>query len=376
MANPYTNQSPANFNSNPPPNNNTQTADNQVDWQKHIDKIGTPLLNFCEGVNNATRSAFDRLMLNGIIARTSAYTIQTTDQGKLITGSGTFTISLPAPSVGPNFAIAVKNIGTGGITISAPGSTIDGSSSIPLSAQESAIVLSNGTSWTSIGRNVPVSNAGRLLGVSVFTASGTWTRPTGTVAVEALVVGGGGGSGGAVGPSAGQVTMVGAAGGGGVSYGYITENILASETVTVGLGGAAGNSGGSNGAGGGESRFGVHVRAFGGSGTNGATPVAFNTSAVAVGGQGGAISNPVGSVVGYSVTGEDGEGVMLVSNGAGSQNITGGRGGGSILGGGTFSAGIATQYGTGGGHNTRQSNVVSSAGRAGSSGIVIIKSYG
>lgn len=101
-----------------------------------------------------------------------------------------------------------------------------------------------------------------------YTASDTWTKPTGMgtngyIVVE--VVGGGGGSGGCAATSSGQVAEAGGGGGGGYARKKISSASLSStETVTVGEGGTAGASGQNTGGTGGTSSFGAHCSAAGG----------------------------------------------------------------------------------------------------------------
>lgn len=93
--------------------------------------------------------------------------------------------------------------------------------------------------------------------VQIFSSSGTWTKPSsGTVAL--IQVWGAGGSGGANGGGGG--------GGGGYNQSIVLLSTLgATETVTIGTGGAASNSSNS-GSPGGTTTFGSWVAAYGGSG--------------------------------------------------------------------------------------------------------------
>lgn len=95
--------------------------------------------------------------------------------------------------------------------------------------------------------------------VSTFTASGTWTKPTGTSVHYAFVVGGG--SGGA---RSSTGSAVGGAGGGFAQGWFISANLLSAETVTIGTGGVGQNSANTTGSGGGLSSFGTKLSASGG----------------------------------------------------------------------------------------------------------------
>jgi hypothetical protein len=88
----------------------------------------------------------------------------------------------------------------------------------------------------------------------VFTASGTWTKPTGAKIVEVTCIGAGGG-GGASFPGAG---------GGRVTARIPADQLPATVAVSVGTGGAGGNT--ARGGSGGGATFGAYVGTLGGGG--------------------------------------------------------------------------------------------------------------
>jgi len=194
---------------------------------------------------------------------------------------------------------------------------------------------------------------GVLMGVQVFTASGTWNKPAGCTAVEVWVVGGGAGGGGS------NISALGGGGGGagGTSYKRITAGLGATETVTIGAAGAAGAAAGGDGNAGGTSSFGAHCSATGGGGGKG-------TAATALGGVGG-----------------DGSGGTLNMRGAPGTNGAadrGGMGGSSQFGGGGVGANngagnAAGNYGSGGAGG--ENDGTNQPGGAGSAGLVIVKEY-
>lgn len=112
----------------------------------------------------------------------------------------------------------------------------------------------------------------------IFTADGTWTKPTDCTKVKVTVVGGGGGSGAVKGkghssmaPPKRSTSISGAGGAGGTSIKLIDVTSISSETVTVGAGGSAGTIAGTtsnpgDGSNGSTSSFGSHCSATGGAG--------------------------------------------------------------------------------------------------------------
>ena len=110
-----------------------------------------------------------------------------------------------------------------------------------------------------------------LTGMQVFDTAGafTWTKPAGVKSILYFVTGGGGG----VAPGGNHNTEFSGGGGGGTAMGFLDVTNLASETGTVGGGGAG---------------QGVTIGGTGGSST-------FGSTITAIGGQGGGLnSNPFG----------------------------------------------------------------------------------
>ena len=61
--NPYTSVTIAGFNQNPPPDDGTQAASNQLEWQKHVDKLASPVRTLSESINTNALSAFGALVM-------------------------------------------------------------------------------------------------------------------------------------------------------------------------------------------------------------------------------------------------------------------------------------------------------------------------
>jgi hypothetical protein len=195
--------------------------------------------------------------------------------------------------------------------------------------------------------------------VQTFTASGTWTKPTGATWVMVEAVGGGGGAANSV-----NSEVRGSGGGGaGLQRIFLASDLGATEAVTIGAGGAGAASGGqSNGSDGSDTTLGSIVTAPGGKGGS------------ANGGFGGGGEAPLTG--GYS---SGGGGV----GGIGGPCILGGGGGGSSAGVSQFggNGGILSQVsstkggngvvpGGGGGSSTNDGG-----GGDGASGNVVVKSW-
>ena len=100
------------------------------------------------------------------------------------------------------------------------------------------------------------NDTGKLLSISTFAATGTWTKPSGCTSIVVKVVGGGGGG----------TAYCESGGGGGFSEKRIDATQLSTVAVTVGGGGAVAAYSGGNA--GGTSSFGAYCSATGGYGSN------------------------------------------------------------------------------------------------------------
>lgn len=232
-----------------------------------------------------------------------------------------------------------------------------------------ALRLHDGTAWETAG-----STQGFQYMATVYvTSSDTFTKADypGLRAVRVQCQAGGGGGGSAAATSTGEASASGGGGGGEWSQKWIlAADLAASETVTVGAGGAGGTSGG-NGTVGGNTSFGSHCTAIGGDGgfTRGAT----TTYNAATGGQGGQ-----GGVGDLTIRG--GGGSAGSADARGSEGGFHGVGGSSMLGresrGSRGSTGITgdpgSLYGGGGGGAVNAASASARAGAAGAAGIVVI----
>ncbi len=185
--------------------------------------------------------------------------------------------------------------------------------------------------------------AATIADIQVFTSSGTWTKPTDAKFVEIVAIGGGGGGGsGRRGASLSARSGGGGGAGGGMTTLRLQASLLgATETVTVGTGGAGGtgitanDTNGNPGVVGNNSSFGSWVVALGGSFGGGGT----NSTGAA----GGAVSSSIGPIAGSGGAGAAG---ATTAGGTGGTSTTttlsrGGGGGGGISTGDVSSAGGA-----------------------------------
>ena len=164
----------------------------------------------------------------GRSARTSNTALAGADLGKLIDiTSGTFTQTFTAAAtLGPNWYCHIRNSGTGDITLDPNGSElIDGLTSYVMYPGETRLVTCDGTGFYTIVLNSFYK---------VFTATGTFVKPPGYNLFQGLVWGGGGGGNGGYGGNGGSC----------VPFDLSETQFAASQTFTVGAGGAAGADGG------------------------------------------------------------------------------------------------------------------------------------
>ena len=70
--NTYTSVSISGFNATPPSDDGAQESQNQVEWAKHVDKLGTPLKNAVESMDTNVSAAIAALIVTNDIAQEGA----------------------------------------------------------------------------------------------------------------------------------------------------------------------------------------------------------------------------------------------------------------------------------------------------------------
>ena len=115
------------------------------------------------GTTTGTVPLWESLLLNGSLSKAATYEVAATDRGKLIDATtGTWSLTIAAGVLSAGLAFAVRNSGTGVITIDPNAAElIDGASTIALAAGESCLVVANAgaTEWKTVGRTVSLPEA-------------------------------------------------------------------------------------------------------------------------------------------------------------------------------------------------------------------------
>lgn len=137
------------------------------------------------------------------VSKTAVFSVGVGDFGKLFLCNGTFNADLPAAATAGNgFVVAIKNTGTGTITIDGSGAeTIDGATTVALTHQYDGVMLeSDGSNWfirTEIDAIPDEFPSGTLMLFQQTTAPTGWTKQTTHNNKALRVVSGAAGSAGA-----------------------------------------------------------------------------------------------------------------------------------------------------------------------------------
>jgi len=278
-------------------------------------------------------------------SRTSNTLLTVADIGKFVDiTSGTFTQTFDAAAnLQSGWWIRLRNNGTGNITLDPNGAElIDGLSSYIMYPGEVRDIQCDGTKLTTV-----IIKPYRVR----FTISGTWTKPPGYSEHSGMV-----GSGGASGykSSAGSISP-GGCGGGAFPFNIPDAQLGATETITIGAGGAPQTVANTAGNTGGTSSFGSWISVIGGA--NDVVSGANNLGGTVADSKGNRLVSSTSPVVGFetnqSASASEGiwaggkSDIAAAVNSGGS--INGGGAGGSINAGGTLrTPGTSKTVGSGG----------------------------
>ena len=149
MSNVYTEPSISGYNDTPPSDDGANTAANEVTWSGIKTKIGDPVKTYAAAISSAVSTAFGKIFFNAVSAESSDYTVVTGDRGKLLSCTGTITITLiAAATAGDGYVIGIKNSGSGVITVDGYSSeTINGQTTYTLYAGDMLVVACDGSNW-------------------------------------------------------------------------------------------------------------------------------------------------------------------------------------------------------------------------------------
>lgn len=278
--------------------------------------------------------------------------------------TASFTPAVTALEAGMSFLIEAATLNTDAATLNVDGignKSIVKNGSLPLDPGDLNGLVALGYDGTNF--KLLTSPKSGFSKRQIFTASGTFTPPTGVTKAKVSVWGAGGGSGGTFASGSGSQ----GGGGGGFAQGIVAVTPGVGVAVTIGAGGAAGvaSSTPTAGGNGGTSSFGALLSATGGAGGIAANAVVVS-NVVAVGG--------AGSGGDLQVSGCTSDAAYLA---AGTNNVVIGKGGASFggmaahvgLSSGSSSMGVTGIFPGGGASGSgNQAN-----GAAGAGGLVIVE---
>lgn len=272
------------------------------------------LANLADVTASEPGQTADWSLVNGTVRETitGAKLMRAWDRGKIIDAqSGTFPVTFEsAPTLGSRWYAYVKNSGTGDVTLDPDGSEqIDGLTSYVMYPQELRMIICTGTAFVTYVLN----SFSRT-----FDSSGTFTKPPGYKAFAGIAW--------SAGSSGGKDTATarGGAGGGAFPFDIPAATFGASETITIGAGGAAVTASSTIGNAGGNTSIGSLLTVYGAAG--GASP-----SGGAIGVGSALVSSDTGSFAGATAATS---GRSSLYGGAAPSNDASANSGSSIYGGG------------------------------------------
>lgn len=154
MAALYPGTSVSGYNSNPPPDDGTLGANNQITWSGVKSKLGDPLNSFATSVDANLTTAFNKTVGGAsVVSTASNYPMTAADQGRLISATAAVTITTPdATVVHSPFCFAVNNESAVSITLAGfSAQNVDGTNTQTILAGGGCIVWTDGSNWFTSG---------------------------------------------------------------------------------------------------------------------------------------------------------------------------------------------------------------------------------
>ena len=328
------------------------TTANQLATKKYVDDVAIAGAGNADTstqglVQMATQSQMDAGTTQGSsgaylvapldVVRAKKYHDYAADAGGTDAYAITITPAITAYSAGQEFTFKANTANTGAATLNVSGL---GAKTIKKNYNEDLVtgdilanqivkVVYDGTNMQLISTT---SGLGKSTTTEIFSADGTWTKPTGAKIIRVICVGAGGGGGGGSSRSSGLQRAGGSGGGGGARTERVFDVSYLPTTVSVTVpAGGTGGGGDASGTSGGSASFGNYLIAYGGgAGVNNASTAATGGSGGGTAGQGqtGSTSNiSGGSPSSAAVSGVSGQGAGATTSGALSAEWGGGSGG-------------------------------------------------
>ena len=154
MTSPYSSQPITGYNSNPPADDGSAVSTNQITWASNKTKLSDPIKTRTDNMDSALVTAFTKVLGGGGITSVSTdYTIQATDQGKLVRATASLALTLgDATTFLSPFIHGFVNLSGVAITVSGGGGqTIDGKASITIAPGAGFVAQTDGANWFSLG---------------------------------------------------------------------------------------------------------------------------------------------------------------------------------------------------------------------------------
>jgi hypothetical protein len=154
MGAPYSSQPISNYNANPPSDDGSATTLNQMTWASLKTKLPDPIKVRTDNMDSALVIAFTKTLGGGGITSISTdYTVQSSDQGKLIKATASLTLTLgDATAFTAPFCHGFVNLSGTTITVQGSGGqTIDGNTSVQIAPQAGFLAFTDGANWNTTG---------------------------------------------------------------------------------------------------------------------------------------------------------------------------------------------------------------------------------